>query len=1165
MRLKPIYQCWLAIGMLLVVPALVVANQVDYARDVKPIFKKHCYSCHGSLKQEGSLRVDTAAAMLRGGDSGPAVESGNVDASNLLHRLTDSDDATRMPQESAPLSDQEIAAISAWIAQGAVSPGDEKPEADPRDHWAFRRPVRPDVPQIDNPSLAIRNSIDAFVADKHRQHQLQPVGEADKATLLRRVTLDLIGLPPTREELHDFLTDDSPEAYERVVDRLLASPQYGERWGRHWMDVWRYSDWYGRRSVPDVMSSYPTIWRWRDWIVKSLNEDKGYDRMIVEMLAADEVAPEDDSAIVATGFLVRNWFKWDYGQWMKDNVEHTGKAFLGLTFNCAHCHDHKYDPISQRDYFAMRAFFEPLDLRQDRVAGEPDPGVFQDYVYGAAYGPIPGGMIRVYDRRLDAVTRMYARGDARNIVEGEAAVEPGLPAMFDFEIGKPHEVDLPPVAVYPGLKPFIAEEELAKANAAIAASEQKVKDAQARMEAEQAMRLAAVDAAKLEMDQAQSQLVQQASTALAGKLSLFVNALQGRRALWCDVATIGDVQTGTMFSFEVLIETEGHLNFQLGLDQVAGKTAAFVGFEQGRIVTFARGTSSIIEIGRYNFASGQRHFKVTGTLDIEQDLVQIDVVNADDGQLIVSGAITSLNHWNPGADPQQGILLDVRNGAVAVFDEIALTRPGEKPEIQFGFEEPQFTPEKDAAGANGWAASPFSESPATSLVSAISTNVSALNDVRKKLHTALRNLDALRLAPTAAEAEVAAGRKELKSLEARIAAGKSRYEKASNASAITKEAVLAEREATVLRLTAAEIASNVNLAELEGQAAAAEQVATARTVHAAAQKALAEAKTATSAAGNGEEFTLLSPSYPPKSTGRRTMLARAIAHRDNPLTARVAVNHIWMRHFGKPLVESVFDFGRNGKLPTHPELLDWLAVELMENNWSTRHLHRLIVLSGTYRLDTKASADSANREIDRDNKLLWRFHRNRMEAELVRDSILFSAGQLDPTMGGPEIEIKDAAACRRRSIYLSHHGESRAPLMAAFDSADPSECYRRVESVVPQQALALSNGDLSVESSRVIARKLWKAISAEQAETPGDAAFIDAAYELLLTRKPTTAERETSLKLLERQRTVFAAAPATGDEPGPENGTRPSLDAALRARESLCHALLNHHDFISIR
>ena len=187
------------------------------------------------------------------------------------------------------------------------------------------------------------------------------------------------------------------------------------------MDVWRYSDWYGRRAVPDVLNSYAQIWRWRDWIVRSLNDDKGYDRMVREMLAADELAPADDDDLVATGFLVRNFYRWNYNNWMQDNVEHTGKAFLGLTFNCCHCHDHKYDPITQEEYFRFRAVFEPLELRHDRVPGEPDPGPFPKYDYGTAYKPITSGMVRVFDEKLDAKTFFYTGGDERNVVDGPAA------------------------------------------------------------------------------------------------------------------------------------------------------------------------------------------------------------------------------------------------------------------------------------------------------------------------------------------------------------------------------------------------------------------------------------------------------------------------------------------------------------------------------------------------------------------------------------------------------------------------------------------------------------------------------------------------------------------------------------------------------------------------
>ncbi len=200
----------------------------------------------------------------------------------------------------------QIAKLRAWIAQGAAAPANEQPESDPRTHWAFRAPVRPAVPTVNDPAW-VHHPIDAFLAAEHARHGVTPRPPADRSLLLRRVYLDLIGLPPTRAELDAFLDDPAPDAYESVVDRLLADPRYGERWGRHWMDVWRYSDWYGRRMVPDVWNS-PQLWRWRDWIVGSLNADKGYDRMVQEMLAADEICPADDTATVATGFLIRNWY-----------------------------------------------------------------------------------------------------------------------------------------------------------------------------------------------------------------------------------------------------------------------------------------------------------------------------------------------------------------------------------------------------------------------------------------------------------------------------------------------------------------------------------------------------------------------------------------------------------------------------------------------------------------------------------------------------------------------------------------------------------------------------------------------------------------------------------------------------------------------------------------
>jgi uncharacterized protein DUF1549 len=236
-------------------------------------------------------------------------------------------------------------------------------------HWAFSVPQRPPVPTVENREW-VRNPIDAFLSAQHQKRDLQPLPPTDERVLLRRVYLDLVGLPPNVEETKDFLSDRSPEAYEKVVDQLLSSPRYGERWGRHWMDVWRYSDWYGTRELEEHRNSQRHIWHWRDWIIDSVNKDKGYDQMILEMLAGDEIAPTDPDTLRATGYLARSFYRFNRNVWLFDTVEHTSAAFLAITLKCARCHDHKYDPIAQEEYYKFRAFFEPYDVRLDRIPGQ---------------------------------------------------------------------------------------------------------------------------------------------------------------------------------------------------------------------------------------------------------------------------------------------------------------------------------------------------------------------------------------------------------------------------------------------------------------------------------------------------------------------------------------------------------------------------------------------------------------------------------------------------------------------------------------------------------------------------------------------------------------------------------------------------------------------------
>ncbi|MDE2714872.1 MAG: DUF1549 domain-containing protein, partial [Verrucomicrobiota bacterium] len=321
------------------------AGAADYLRDIKPVLKARCYACHGALKQKAGLRVDTAANIRKGAKGEAIVAPGNPTDSELLYRLTTKDLADRMPPEGAALKVDEIAAIKEWIAAGAPVPKGEIAEAAPREHWAFQ------VPKKMQRSGDSGNLIDGLLEDRRVALGLKTQPEAERTIVIRRLYLDLIGLPPTRAQLAD------QRPWNEIVDELLNNPQHGERWARHWMDIWRYADWYGLGA--QLRNSQKHIWHWRDWIVESLNQDKGYDRMILEMLAADELAPEDPKALRATGFLARNYYLFNRTTWLDATIEHTGKAFIGLTLNCAKCHDHKYDPITHVDYYRFRAIFEP--------------------------------------------------------------------------------------------------------------------------------------------------------------------------------------------------------------------------------------------------------------------------------------------------------------------------------------------------------------------------------------------------------------------------------------------------------------------------------------------------------------------------------------------------------------------------------------------------------------------------------------------------------------------------------------------------------------------------------------------------------------------------------------------------------------------------------------
>jgi len=865
----------------------------DYLTQIKPLLTERCVSCHGALQAKAGLRLDAAPLIRRGGDAGPIVELGHADESLLIDRVT-STDSDRMPPEGQPLSPDQIDTLKRWIDAGAIMPETEAIPPPPSRHWSFLPPRKVDLPQLD-PADKAAHPIDALLEVKRRAEGVSAVGLADRRTLIRRVTLDLTGLAPTPEEVAAFLNDpnDDETAWNHLVDRLLASPRFGERWARHWMDVWRYSDWAGYGM--EIRESRPHLWRWRDWIVESLNADRPYSAMIEAMIAGDEVRPHDPDTLRATGYLARNWHRFNRNVQLESTVEHLGKGFLGLTLNCAKCHDHKYDPITQDDFYRMRAFFEPIDVRTDRVPGQAN--LDKD------------GVTRVFDAFADRPTHLLVNGDEAQ-PDTSRPLTPGTPRFLDQTAGSTEHaitpLTLPLWAVAPDLRPFVLVETFGPARTA-------------------------------------------------------------RRAAW-------------------------------------------------------------------------------------NDFLQADA---------------EVRRWTQarGVAPQDPAILKAR-----IAREASRRRA-----IQTRWEELALA------------------------ARAVWTGLEATRDP-----SAPRTVDPAPLVGL-----------------------------------IQRWAAWTSAEARLATLEAEHAAQPIDPAN----------PAQAQTTRANRLKQLDEARTQRDKA-RADRFdwsqkpTPLGDLHPPTSTGRRLALARWIASPTNPLTARVAVNHVWMRHFGAPLVGSVENFGLRGQSPTHPEVLDWLAVEFMESGWSFKHLHRLILTSRAYRLrsDTRdASTQTIQR--DPDNHWYWRARVKRMEAELVRDNLWYLSGGLDPTMGGPELPHDQGETVGRRSLYFQRAPEKSMRFLDLFDAPGHAECYRRFTTVMPQQALALVNSAMALHRAEALADLLSQLHLPTTAES--DAAFLRDAFERVLNRPPTPAELDACLEFLD--------------------AARAQPDQHRLNRIAAVHVLFNHHDFVTIR
>ncbi len=819
------------------------AAAVDYAQHIKPLLQEHCVDCHGPDAQQSGLRLDAYGLILRGGDRGPGLVAGKPQESVLLHALRGTGGVQRMPEGLPALKPEQIALVERWIAQGARGPADEPfPPArrSGADHWAFQRVVRPPVPAVAQRDW-VRNPIDCFILARLEAAGMKPAAEAPRATLIRRLSLDLLGLPPSVDEIEAFLRDTRPDAYERLVDRLLASPHYGERWGRHWLDVARYAD-----SNGYTIDGPRLIWKYRDWVIDALNRDLPFDQFTIEQLAGDMLPGATLQQVVATGFhrntLINQEGGTDQEQFrveaVVDRIDTTGMAFLGLTLGCARCHEHKYDPVSQREFYQLFALFNGADEPTIRV---PSPQ---------------------------------------------------------------------------------QEEQLRQARAAVAQAEQRLRQFDAAaLQRRRAWEEQLADA----VSRFKWTVLQPAEYASAGGATLTV--LEDRSLLAAGKIPDADTYTVTMEVplrgvTAVRLEALTHDSLPRGGPGLAGN---------GNFVL------TDVQIGRRTLAEPDTLHPVRivrAVADHEQD--RFPIAHAIDDE------------------PQQtGWAINVASGSLNVARQavFVLERP-------LADDDTRLTVTLRHGHRNRYSLGRFR----ISVTAAPPDVVTLPEDVRAAL--------------AVPEAQRTAEQRQLLAVE------------------------LLRDEPQRVPLQEAVNRAQQALADLEKQIPTTlvmRERATPRPTHIHIRGDFLRL----GAPVEPDVPAVLPPLRPSGQRATRLDFARWLVQPDHPLTPRVTVNRVWQHYFGRGIVETENDFGTQGAAPTHPELLDWLASELVRQGWSLKALHRLIVTSATYRQASHVTEEHRRR--DPHNRLLTRGPRYRLEAEAVRDQALALCGLLSRKMYGPSV------------------------------------------------------------------------------------------------------------------------------------------------------------------
>ncbi|MCP5527916.1 MAG: PSD1 domain-containing protein [Verrucomicrobiales bacterium] len=1076
-------------------PAAVVRG-VDFTRDVEPILAARCVRCHGAEKRRGGLRLDRRADALTGGDShAPAIVPGDGAASPLIRFVAGLDPDMLMPPQGDRLSAEEIGMLRAWIDQGAMWPDDESAatEEAPPKHWSFQPVVRPPAPATQRTDWG-RNPIDAFVLAPLEEEGLEPSPEASPPTLMRRVTFDVTGLPPTPEEVEAFAGASGGDSYPELVERLLASPHYGERWARHWLDVVRYAETHGF----EMNQPRPNAWPYRDYVIRAFNEDKPYDQFVREQLVGDAL-----DADAATGFLVAG--PWDQvkspdevltrnqrADELHDMINTTGTTFLGLTLGCARCHEHKFDPIPQRDYYALKAVFE-----------------------GVQHGERPLRREDSEARRREAAAEREALGEI------DRALAAFIPTAFDGEtllideegpeaIGSPARVEalIPPTArgSYP------------------AGTERGEKD-----DAGAADRLPNFTSGYSAWRDVAGRDVLAWVPGVSGRFDVFLswgcgwNTHATDAEYWLDAD--GDLATR---EDQVRLAVVDQQRFADGSGEVPNRPL-WSGFRSA-------GRHEFTPASRIVLRGGSTAAYVSADVLALQTAPRADEAPTHDEPRLRPpvNARENTERFDPVEATRLRFEILATTGGEPCLDELEVFTSGDHPRNV------ALAP----AGTLTTASGTFANNPLHRLEH---LNDGQYGNSRSWISNEPgRGWVELGFAERVRLDRVVWGRDREEKFRDRLAtdyrilvetrSGEWRTVASSADRAPYREGRLAN--APALLAASGDPAARMEIERLTG----------ARGEHAARLRALTTEPMGYigtfGAPGETRRWHRGDPMQPRESVqpgtlsrlafgapfdaqgdgelARRKALATWIVDPRNPLTARVMVNRIWQHHFGEGLVRTPSDFGANGARPTHPGLLDWLAAEFVQHGWSVKHLHRLILNSATYRQASAARPEALAR--DAGCRWLWRFPPQRLEAEPLRDAILAVSGNLDLRPGGPGWSpfVPNDNYVRvyvprdefgpdewRRMIYATPVRQRPDGVFGVFDCPDGGQTApRRTRSTTPLQAFNLLNSRFMVDQSERFAERLAK-------ETEGGTVSeVDRAFRLAFGRAPTDGEAEASAALV---------------------------------------------------